>query len=248
MGTHLCFLTPLPFTILQVDLLEPVSHFLDAARESLSQEYFVASDAHKASNFYCVPLQSSTLILTPPPFKSRHVTISLPIYHKQHYLLVEHYERGFHPLHIQFHPQDHLPVNRKGLYCLVDSPYRLPLVPVTLNLAQPATNLQSYPSTQPVLFAGLDFFSTSANKSSTTISHGFVLDKEDRSITRSDLYFKDLFRRCGLHLYKIKVMADQKGLPEELFAVKMYALTTEGPKKVLKTRSKAQANRPGIIK
>ena len=39
----------------------------------------------------------------------------------------------------------------------------------------------------------------------TSIIGGFVLDKEDRSITRSDLYFKELFRQCGLHLYKIKV-------------------------------------------
>ena len=34
---------------------------------------------------------------------------------------------------------------------------------------------------------------------------GFVLDKEDRSITRSNPYFKELFRRCGLHLYQTKV-------------------------------------------
>ncbi|KAJ4702851.1 alpha N-terminal protein methyltransferase 1-like [Melia azedarach] len=74
---------------------------------------------------------------------------------------------------------------------------------------------------------------------------GFVLDKEDRSITRSDVYFKELFSRCGLHIYKSK---DQKGFPEELFAVKMYALTTEMPKRVSKNRSKGQANRPGIIR
>ena len=48
---------PLPRTIFQVDLLEPVSHFLDAAHENLSQEHFVASDVHKATNFYCAPLQ-----------------------------------------------------------------------------------------------------------------------------------------------------------------------------------------------
>lgn len=34
---------------------------------------------------------------------------------------------------------------------------------------------------------------------------GFVLDNEDRSVTRSDLYFKELFSRCGLHVYKSKV-------------------------------------------
>ncbi|CAN1249070.1 Alpha N-terminal protein methyltransferase 1 [Linum perenne] len=45
----------------EVDLLEPVSHFLDAARESLSGEAVVAgSDTHKASNFFCVPLQDFT--------------------------------------------------------------------------------------------------------------------------------------------------------------------------------------------
>lgn len=36
-------------------------------------------------------------------------------------------------------------------------------------------------------------------------SEGFVLDNVDRSITRSDSYFKELFRQCGLHLYKSKV-------------------------------------------
>lgn len=34
---------------------------------------------------------------------------------------------------------------------------------------------------------------------------GFVLDNEDRSVTRSDSYFKELFSRCGLHVYKSKV-------------------------------------------
>ncbi|URE09405.1 hypothetical protein MUK42_34571, partial [Musa troglodytarum] len=51
----------------------------------------------------------------------------------------------------------------------------------------------------------------------------FVLDKEDNSITRSDSYFKDLFKQCGLHLYRTK---DQKDF-EELFPVKMYALVTD---------------------
>lgn len=107
---------------------------------------------------------------------------------------------------------------------------------------------------------------------------GFVLDKEDRSITRSNPYFKELFRRCGLHLYQTKVeflsifsfhlkivsrncwfshlcfffsntiIQDQKGLPQELFAVKMYALTVDIPPKVHKTRSKTRSNRPQIIK
>ncbi|WMV14109.1 hypothetical protein MTR67_007494 [Solanum verrucosum] len=59
---------------------------------------------------------------------------------------------------------------------------------------------------------------------------GFVLDKEDKSITRSDSYFKELFKQCGLHIYKMK---DQKEFPDELFAVKMYALTTEMPGQVM---------------
>lgn len=37
---------------------------------------------------------------------------------------------------------------------------------------------------------------------------GFVLDKQDKSITRSDLYFKQLFKQCGLHIYKMKVTSE----------------------------------------
>ena len=37
------------------------------------------------------------------------------------------------------------------------------------------------------------------------ISTGFIYDNDDRSITRSDTYFKELFHRCGLHIYKMKV-------------------------------------------
>lgn len=34
---------------------------------------------------------------------------------------------------------------------------------------------------------------------------GFILDKEDRSITRSDPYYKDLFNQCGLYPFKSRV-------------------------------------------
>ncbi|KAF2310726.1 hypothetical protein GH714_016658 [Hevea brasiliensis] len=44
----------------EVDLLEPVSHFLDVARESLVYENHMASDTHKATNFFCTPLQEFT--------------------------------------------------------------------------------------------------------------------------------------------------------------------------------------------
>ncbi|XP_069149385.1 alpha N-terminal protein methyltransferase 1 isoform X2 [Solanum lycopersicum] len=74
---------------------------------------------------------------------------------------------------------------------------------------------------------------------------GFVLDKEDKSITRSDSYFKELFKQCGLHIYKMK---DQKEFPDELFAVKMYALTTEMPRQGNRPRPKRATNRPAIIR
>ncbi|XP_057503561.1 alpha N-terminal protein methyltransferase 1 isoform X2 [Actinidia eriantha] len=133
----------------EVDLLEPVSHFLEAAREKLAPEHLVVSDSHKASNFYCLPLQG-----------------------------------GLKP---------------GGLFVLKE------------NIARA----------------------------------GFVLDKEDWSVTRSDSYFKELFQHCGLHIYKSK---DQKGFPEELFPVKMYALTPDLPKRANGTRPKVQTNKPGIIK
>ena len=38
----------------QVDLVEPVSHFLEAAKEDLSIN---SRSAGKAANFYCIPLQ-----------------------------------------------------------------------------------------------------------------------------------------------------------------------------------------------
>ncbi|KAF8412770.1 hypothetical protein HHK36_000740 [Tetracentron sinense] len=73
---------------------------------------------------------------------------------------------------------------------------------------------------------------------------GFVLDKEDRSITRSDLYFKELFKLCGLYLYKSK---DQKGFPEELFAVKMYALISDMPKRIHGSKPRLHSNKCVII-
>lgn len=47
----------LVFSKIQVDLLEPVSHFLETARETLALGCQTNSDMHKAVNFYCVPLQ-----------------------------------------------------------------------------------------------------------------------------------------------------------------------------------------------
>ncbi|KAL6341146.1 hypothetical protein AAG906_032262 [Vitis piasezkii] len=44
----------------EVDLVEPTSHFLEVARETLASRKLMFSDMHKAANFYCVPLQDST--------------------------------------------------------------------------------------------------------------------------------------------------------------------------------------------
>ncbi|KAL3678367.1 hypothetical protein R1sor_021323 [Riccia sorocarpa] len=73
---------------------------------------------------------------------------------------------------------------------------------------------------------------------------GFVLDKEDFSVTRSDQYFRDLFQQGGLHVYQHR---KQTGFPRELFEVHMYCLTTE-VKKTTKLRKAKKVNRPGIIK
>lgn len=42
---------------IQVDLLEPVSHFLDTARGNLGPENLMVTKDYKAVNFFCVPLQ-----------------------------------------------------------------------------------------------------------------------------------------------------------------------------------------------
>ncbi|XP_010537339.2 PREDICTED: alpha N-terminal protein methyltransferase 1 [Tarenaya hassleriana] len=164
----------------EVDLLEPVSHFLDAARENL---VCTASETHKATNFFCVPLQE----FTPAAGRYDVIWVQWCIGHLTDDDFVSFFNRAKASL------------KPGGFFVLKE------------NVAR----------------------------------SGFVLDKDDRSITRSDIYFKELFRRCGLHLYRTK---DQNGLPEELFAVKMYALTVDTPKKVSKTKSKTRGNRPQIIK
>ncbi|GMY38200.1 alpha N-terminal protein methyltransferase 1 isoform X1 [Fagus crenata] len=167
----------------EVDLLEPVSHFLEAARENLVSEYHTSSDMHKAANFFCMPLQE----FTPDSGRYDVIWVQWCIGHLTDDDFVSFFKRA-----------------KAGL--------------------KPG-----------------GFFVLKENIART----GFVLDNEDRSITRSDSYFRELFQQCGLHIYKSK---DQKGMPEGLFAVKMYALTTDPPKRVHKTRSKVQANRPRVIK
>ncbi|XP_074276688.1 alpha N-terminal protein methyltransferase 1 [Silene latifolia] len=167
----------------EVDLLEPVSHFLGAARQSLAPEGVATADEHKAVNFYCVPLQE----FIPEPGRYDVIWIQWCIGHLT--------DDDF----ISFFKNAKVGLKPGGFFILKE------------NIAR----------------------------------NGFVLDKADCSVTRSDAYFKDLFRRCGLHVYKIK---DQKGFPQELFAVKMYALMTELPKRSNHPRTRSRANRPAVIK
>ena len=55
-------------------------------------------------------------------------------------------------------------------------------------------------------------------------AEGFIVDKEDSSLTRSHDYFLSLFAQAKLSVVKIKL---QRGFPSELFAVRMYALRPE---------------------
>ncbi|XP_021845343.1 alpha N-terminal protein methyltransferase 1 isoform X2 [Spinacia oleracea] len=167
----------------EVDLLEPVPHFLEAARQSLVLEGVTDTDEHRAMNFYCVPLQE----FTPDSGRYDVIWVQWCIGH------------------------------------LTDDDF-----------------ISFFKTAKAGLKPG-GFFIVKEN----TARNGFVLDKQDCSITRSDLYFKELFRRCGLHLYKVK---DQKEFPRELFQVKMYALTTEVPKRSRLSRSKQHVNQPSIIK
>ncbi|KAJ9538427.1 hypothetical protein OSB04_031160 [Centaurea solstitialis] len=164
----------------EVDLLEPVSHFLDAARENLAPENLLVSEEHKAANFYCTPLQE----FSPDAGRYDVIWIQWCIGHLADDDFVSFFKRakaGLKP---------------GGFFVLKE------------NLAR----------------------------------SGFVLDNEDKSITRSDVYFKELFTRCGLNIYKLK---DQKGFPDELFPVRMYALTPDTWKRVGISRPKRHANRPG---
>ncbi|KAK4348130.1 hypothetical protein RND71_034469 [Anisodus tanguticus] len=167
----------------EVDLLEPVSHFLESARVNLAPENLMVSDLHKASNFYCVPLQE----FTPDAERYDVIWVQWCIGHLA--------DDDF----IAFFKRAKVGLKPGGLFVLKE------------NIART----------------------------------GFVLDKEDKSITRSDSYFKELFNQCGLYIYKMK---DQKEFPDELFAVKMYALTTEMPRQGNRPRLKRTTNRPAIIR
>jgi len=54
-----------------------------------------------------------------------------------------------------------------------------------------------------------------------TARDGFIMDKDDTSITRTTGQFKAIFKRAGLKLIAEEV---QKGFPDVLFPVRMFAL------------------------
>lgn len=64
---------------------------------------------------------------------------------------------------------------------------------------------------------------------------GFVVDKEDSSVTRSDSHFRDLFQQTGLNIIRTRL---QRKFPSDLFQVRMYALTFE----CLKGEDKMETN------
>lgn len=59
---------------------------------------------------------------------------------------------------------------------------------------------------------------------STDIRHRDIYDEEDSSVTRSDDKFRKLFKNAGL---KIVATEQQRGMPKELYPVRIYALKPE---------------------
>ncbi|KAK3034386.1 hypothetical protein RJ639_033990, partial [Escallonia herrerae] len=127
-----------------VDLLEPVSHFLEASRESLAPENLIVTEMHGPANFFCLPLQE----FSPDAERYDIIWVQWCIGHLADDDLVSFFKRakaGLKP---------------GGLFVMKENVART----------------------------------------------GFVLDKDDKSITRSDLYFKELFSQCGLHILKSKLL------------------------------------------
>ena len=58
-------------------------------------------------------------------------------------------------------------------------------------------------------------------KENTNQRPNFLVDKEDSSLTRSDLHYKQIFNAAGVEIVS---QTTQKEWPEDLFPVMMYAL------------------------
>ncbi|QLG72120.1 hypothetical protein HG535_0C04740 [Zygotorulaspora mrakii] len=68
---------------------------------------------------------------------------------------------------------------------------------------------------------GLQPNGTIVVKENNTPTNQDDFDQEDSSVTRSDAKFKEIFEQCDL---KLIATERQKGLPHELYPVRMYAL------------------------
>ncbi|CAJ1935924.1 unnamed protein product [Sphenostylis stenocarpa] len=240
----------------EVDLLEPVSHFLEAARETLAAGC-QTNTVHKAVNFYCVPLQLAT----------SDSTVDCDLFLYCLCLPAAAFDLFHRCLQCFLSPSTNCNTAMEPLQCHLLSPFSQ-FTPLShsarFSFFSPSLDFTPDTGRYDVIWiqwcighltdedfvsffkrakVGLKpggFFVLKENIARS----GFVLDNEDRSVTRSDMYFKELFSQCGLHVYRSK---DQTGFPEGLFAVKMYALTTDAPKRAPRAKSKTSTNRPRTI-
>lgn len=155
----------------EVDLVEPLGHFLDQAKDELDLENGkpgprvkeLAKRGHRAVRFVQEPLEE----FQPEPGRYDCVWVQWCIGHLTDDDFVEFYARCKRAL------------RPGGLFVLKEN----------------------------------------------TCSKGFVVDKDDSSLTRSHQYFLELFARCGLTVLKT---ATQKNFPKELFPVRMYLMEDAG--------------------
>lgn len=70
--------------------------------------------------------------------------------------------------------------------------------------------------------------------------NGFVLDKSDSSVMRSDQYLKSLFALAGARIISESVQSD---FPQDTFPVKAYALVRQSAPGERPLKSARQANR-----
>ncbi|KAG6755599.1 hypothetical protein POTOM_041432 [Populus tomentosa] len=226
----------------EVDLLEPVSHFLDAARESLVQENHMALDKHKATNFYCVPLQEFTpdagrydVIwvqwcighLTDDDFVSFFNRAKIGLKPGGFFVLKENLARSGFVLDKEDRSITRSDSYFKGLFRTLRAVFAFASAVslIKQSICIPAPQMK-------FLVVSLDI-------------RGLMIRNCTGNAQCRTAIWQPIFGpdSMGQHIF-----LEQKGLPKELFAVKMYALTTDIPKRVIKARSKVQANRPGIIK
>ncbi|KAL5977057.1 hypothetical protein ACLOJK_021397 [Asimina triloba] len=164
----------------EVDLLEPVSHFLEAARDNLSPENFADPDSHKAVNFYCMPLQEFT-----PEF-GRYDVIWIQ------WCIGQLVDDDF----ISFFNRAKAGLKPNGLFVIKEN--------IATQGCPPSLCMNAY--IHGLLLNSMFYCSLSSYPYCECYGgQGNKTSRTDRSVTRSDLYFKELFSQCGLHIYKMKV-------------------------------------------